>query len=558
MSASKLSTATEPADIAAGLTALHKYACSGKSDPSRFEADVAALRTQFDISVAIAARKLNSMVSLQSRLPDELWCMAWQDLPLADRLSVTRACHAWRTLAVGCPRVWSLIDFYSEVHGSDCTCPECGDLDILVRSGLVVRPPERTNFRLLDFALKRSGEAPLILHIADLLPLSNDDIYVELSTKLQPYAARIVAIRMDLGDCYRVLPLLDRIHTGALPALRVLAISCVTCKDDDDYYAHRNFISKVFRNDIALKSLEELRLPWCAYPARSWTSFRLPALQTISLTVSDADDILPLLLACPSLDVLHLTFAEDFDVGDDLSVPAHQAKILRLVRRLSDVCLTSVPEEFENVTLSSFAAPEVPLLSIGHKYEDSAYRTLQALVSHFDATEGVTLSVTTINAGLDTVIGLTTRNGRRHEVCIAGTDSITSNTWTHIPGPLPTSVVLDANLWSQQVRFKQLPRPMPNVTSVTFVNSQIWAWEYVDSVTHRALDALLFPALETVHLKGRRSDRAIASHKVVVILDVLRSPARGGPPVALYTHGIRIEGDMTELASRATVHRLDG
>ncbi|KZW00822.1 hypothetical protein EXIGLDRAFT_123165 [Exidia glandulosa HHB12029] len=292
------------------------------------------LRRQLDITLASTAQGLNPACSLQLRLPDELWCMIWQDLSLADRVSVSLVCHAWRTLALGCPRVWSSIDFDSDVHGKSC---KCSDLGWLARRKC--RQPKRVNFHLLDIALEHCKEAQLTLHSVDSVDYSIDleSVYREYFAKLQPYAGRIAAIRMDLDDCPAVLPFLNHIHTDSLPSLRILSLSCRRCPHDD--YDYR--CGDVLPSDNALPRLEELSLPPCSRWTRPWTSS--PALRAVSCPIDNTDDILSILHACPALEILHLTFVQSVQSdSEDLETMAciHSAvalsEMLRHVRRLPD------------------------------------------------------------------------------------------------------------------------------------------------------------------------------------------------------------------------------
>ncbi|KZW04303.1 hypothetical protein EXIGLDRAFT_758595 [Exidia glandulosa HHB12029] len=60
------------------------------------------------------------------RLPNELWCLIWSQLPQEDRIRVSQVCSDWRSLALSSPAVWSDLIFITSRHASHlCTCHDC-------------------------------------------------------------------------------------------------------------------------------------------------------------------------------------------------------------------------------------------------------------------------------------------------------------------------------------------------------------------------------------------------------------------------------------------------
>ncbi|EJD45040.1 hypothetical protein AURDEDRAFT_184880 [Auricularia subglabra TFB-10046 SS5] len=59
----------------------------------------------------------NAQLSLQDRLPPELWLDIWKRLSMVDRFSVSHVSSRWRQLSTQCPDLWTSIDCYTE-HNS--------------------------------------------------------------------------------------------------------------------------------------------------------------------------------------------------------------------------------------------------------------------------------------------------------------------------------------------------------------------------------------------------------------------------------------------------------
>ncbi|KZW00835.1 hypothetical protein EXIGLDRAFT_694798 [Exidia glandulosa HHB12029] len=521
------------AGLDASLAELQATVGSGGGSPSQFEDDAVRLRAQLDIAISEAAQRRNAALSLQSRVPDEVWCIAWQDLPLADRVAVSHACRAWRTLSLASPRVWSFIDFFCDLHNADCQCSVCEQANVfLTHHGFRgTRIQAKTNFRLLELALLRSRAAPLVIHIRDSR-YANEHVYVELfATVLRHHAARITMIDMQLWDTSTVLPTVDLLHS--LPSLRSISVTCMTCLHND----HQQVDSyPIFEQVVDLPQLERLSLPACAV-WRPAADLSLPSARRVSLTEYDAKNILLILRALPQLDTLRLNFDEE-TLTDSVPSPGAISQILVLVRRISHVYLYHIPTMLENVVVACFAAAELSTLSLEFDhYSPASANTIRTLASHFDSSESVVLSCTPEQSE-DMVIELLSTRGKRREVRFPATtcNMHAGEIWSCIPASLPSAVVTDSDFWSRVLEHETHPAPMPKVAGVTFVNAQAhvgWtkAW--------RLTEASLYPALKILEIRGRDSDSVVTAESVVELLDSLRS--RGGPRITLTTDGIHIE-----------------
>ncbi|KZW00834.1 hypothetical protein EXIGLDRAFT_830479 [Exidia glandulosa HHB12029] len=529
---------------------VHNVALDRDSDASRFELDAAVLRNQFNVAVALAARRRNQVHSMQSRLPNELWLILWQGLELADRVSVSCVCHAWRALALESTRLWGFIDFHSNLHSGYCDCEECQDAAaIVVEKGVRgCRIPARTNLPLVELALTRSKLSPLEIWILDIPERSNKDVYRTLSISLLPHAARITGIYIVARDLDTLVILTHRLPD--LLSLRTLRVTCLACKDSGTESHGASPISNAFVSP----HLEELVLSPCTYwdPA-GFVSH--PALRIIAFTLYVADQLIPLLTASPNLDTLVLRLNH---VGEDfLASSEGQGHVLPLVRRIPHVYLTALPTKLEDATVSSFAAAEQEhfVMQLCERGSPST-RTLRALAGHFnsqsDDFQSDNISISWAREREESAIELRSAQGKRREIRFLETDgrSTAQAIWDSVPAVLPRTFIADTFWWYFILEFSPFPKPMPNVTRVAFLHAEASMGCWRPSMRLSA-GTSLFPALESIELCSEGEEIAISTEVLVVLVNALRSP--DGPPCTLITRGIRIEGDTTELASRVNI-----
>lgn len=276
-------------------------------------------------------------------LPDELWCMIWSHLSTEDRVRVTHVCSAWRQLAVGTPRLWCSLDFFSSRHDGDCDCGRCRflhdedavcdrcDDDLLIG---------RSNLVLVTALLPRSQQLPLHLHVDTPHYETDEEALHELAVALVAHAHRLEVIYIYSQDEQTVLRLLNGLGP-TLPALRVL----------DCNIAH--FPSLVKAMPVTLPCLQTvaLRDGYGYVDSEDYADVpSFPSVHTLHIRVTNQDDLESYLNTFPSVQHLHVTVAK----AAMRTAPAIPLSGRTNARSISSLHVYDVSPSYEDVVLAFF------------------------------------------------------------------------------------------------------------------------------------------------------------------------------------------------------------
>ncbi|KZV92826.1 hypothetical protein EXIGLDRAFT_692377 [Exidia glandulosa HHB12029] len=234
------------------------------------------------------------------RLPDEVWFMVWQDLPLVDRLRVTHVCHDWRRLALGTPLIWCDIDLWVYRHPDACKCDDCS-----LTPGL---HPMLSNARLVRHVLSLSQKLPLYVTFGDRdtvfeLGFSSEcrDAVKVLVGALEPHAGRIAALHGTLASPFVMTMFFESV--SAFP--RLVSMSVTTSNPEA-------LGVPLYRTVVSFPQLRTLHI------TGGWANWLLdnqvfPAVATLRVTFAWTNATLALIRACPSIECLELWIPDRID-----------------------------------------------------------------------------------------------------------------------------------------------------------------------------------------------------------------------------------------------------
>ncbi|KZV99740.1 hypothetical protein EXIGLDRAFT_831281 [Exidia glandulosa HHB12029] len=243
-------------------------------------------------------------------LPPEIWCMVWQDMSFDDRVSATHVSRYWRHVARSCPRLWTHLQFYSTVHHVECECAICGPYELDTRA--IWKQPGKTNYQLVLNALPLSGSLPVHLDV-HVSPFYSDhglleDFGMDIQNSDSGAADRLASLQVVFDDPDTLMWLLSGL--GSLPSLTSLITRAVTSE------AIRFSHVRAWRNNaIHLPSLRTLVLDNMRWqcPDRQWP-IHLPSLEYLTCPLTDPDEVVRVLDACPALKTLLIVVpSEDQD-----------------------------------------------------------------------------------------------------------------------------------------------------------------------------------------------------------------------------------------------------
>ncbi|KZV99737.1 hypothetical protein EXIGLDRAFT_831279 [Exidia glandulosa HHB12029] len=295
-------------------------------------------------------------MSLSPRLPPELWCMAWETMSFADRVSVSHVSRIWRQLSIHCPRLWTQLDFFSSVHGMECDCDPCSHA--YADPASLTKPPGATNRSLIVEVARRSGKLPLSLNMV-VGPLCSDmNLLEDFAADLHDIGAadRLVSLRVVFDDqdalrCFlynlRSLPVLRTIHTEALP---------VDFRRSLDAHAwHDNYIE--------LPALQRMVLDCMCWKMKFNDEFipvALPSLESLVCELDDPEEVSLALDACPALHTLAVRVRpyDEADTADDFDWRLDQdSHILRRLSQIRRIAVTGVTPASELWAVENFSRP---------------------------------------------------------------------------------------------------------------------------------------------------------------------------------------------------------
>lgn len=498
---------------------------------SGFDDIVSEVRVRVGLELSAIARQRNETRSLQGRLPDELWCVAWRDLPLEDRIAVTRVCHKWRALALACPRVWCRLDMCSSLHSENCACQNCPDPRSMSERLYLTHPTPLANLHLIDLVLPWSKSLPLALEVFDNARTSDGPVYEHLANSLQPHVGRIASIELRFVDHYLVQEFLG--FFPALPALRTLTTTCFyACVHKDFPFAPQSFVER----HIDMPALEFLSLdrsltwPWAQTFALS-----LPSLRMVTCTVGGMEDLLALLHACPRLSHIQLQLHNGFDAASADHAQLVEARAALF--RAREIVVRGVRHAIAAQVLSVFDAPTADKLFFFYSDRPSA-AALQALPGHLT---GTTFLACAIDRALDFIVlqfgGGDPRKIR--SVAFPWTETVLGELWSDVPHDVPRALNVEGAVWRMLAAHV---RPMPQVQFLTLVLDGGPGELSVHPPPG------VFPALRRVSLEARAA-LTVSAQSVAALHHALREGCM--EPIVIALKNVRFRGDQASRVTRA-------
>ncbi|KZV97606.1 hypothetical protein EXIGLDRAFT_832741 [Exidia glandulosa HHB12029] len=537
-------TGSIPADSSVDRTLdqLRLAARDAAHGSAEFEQDVSNLRSRIDNELARVSNARNSALSLQARLPDELWCLAWQDLPLIDRLAILRVCRAWRTLALRSPIIWSTLDVNLDLHHPDCHCEPCRDdrqdfrKRYLAMNAIAIRST-KTNLHLIPRALFLGQNVPLTIHVSDIASESNDDSYEYLGQHLFLHTHRLRTLHLDLQDSWVVQQLLEAV--GDLNALQTFSVTC----SGEPCNVHEPH--QIATRAIACPRLQYLRLPKCLLWQQGFED-SMTALRDLWCGVQSVSEIAFILEACVNLSYLTLDLHDELDHLDELvPIPASLRLLVHeRARTLKDIAFRGVTSRNESDIVGIFAIAEIETLSfIYDLHHAPTSQAVEQITGRFQSP--IVLSCTASAKGPYHRISLLARTtGPTRAISQKSDPLLLRQTWGYFSKCLPQGVVVAGSCWRALHADEWQGDPMPNTFMFSMLVSVVEELADLPLVHHH------FPQLKLVCIRGSAASEAIIPvESIIAVVDSLVAP--GSFLDSLLVQQIRIEGDDTALRRKA-------
>ncbi|KZW01343.1 hypothetical protein EXIGLDRAFT_830085 [Exidia glandulosa HHB12029] len=521
---------------------LHEAEINLSYDAKKFDDKTVELRARFNAELALAARQRNAAQSLQPRIPDELWCMAWQDLPLADRFAITRVCQAWRSISMGEPLVWSFIEVVMDLHSPECDCARCTvgfkERHFPLRSYL----PANSNLHLVPRALELGRTNFIILQVTDKASFSENEAHTYLGQVLHPHSHRLTALYLEFVDSRGVSFFFDAV--SSFPALRILDLSCKAgslCSHPKRPLAPRK---------LHLPILQELLLPRCIMCLADRLTQGddclpdfLPSLRILSCAATSARHVVRLLGACSMLSKLDLEFRPSLQETEDFGMSSSELYNARqTARRLSKVTICGITPTNESLILAVFSVPEINVLRL--RYTSGEGPSLGALRDV--ATPFADGHITCACVGTDAyhIIILTLDTSKTRQFIQKPNTDALRRTWRVLGPDTSPDLIVDCKLWPTLLGDPALPLSIPNIWSFTVRVDD--AEDLVPFLCAQQARPDLFPGLQGVIVQG-------TSGRLTVKACVLRAATQSLIPARGYLRflgfpGITIQGEDAELS----------
>ncbi|EJD45007.1 hypothetical protein AURDEDRAFT_124879 [Auricularia subglabra TFB-10046 SS5] len=111
-----------PHDVSAGLAQLVRQALGNPAacSSTALLANISSLRRCVENAISANITAHNVCAS-GFHLPDDVWSLVWEYLPLEDLLSASRVCRTWRAVALANSRLWAQLS----LHARDGWDPRC-------------------------------------------------------------------------------------------------------------------------------------------------------------------------------------------------------------------------------------------------------------------------------------------------------------------------------------------------------------------------------------------------------------------------------------------------
>ena len=447
-------------------------------------------------SIAVFLHEHNRVVAAQNALPDELLCMVFQHLPMADRFGITRVCRDWRSSAIDCPTLWTEVEFYASTHENHCDCDLCeADERNATCDGCGRRVPDQlNNLDAVRTLISRSAQLPLMV---DITVLGKAQIS-EIAKMLWPIAPRIQQLHLTLDEP-ELLGAFFR-HFDALPMLRALVVFTGLEQEQGDL--GDGGASYVFLDPLQLPSLHHIEIEGPYWFDRSEIFNKmLPAAEFLRVPVNSLSDIgRSLRIAGLLLRRVH------FQINDEPLDETPATEIITDVRqRLNLISLDSIiiSDLYETDTLSIVALLHVPAIpDIWLRYRSDSPVSPEALQIFQDVLAPTSISW---QADGEDSYTLTVANKTGHKRRLTYfTDQLELPDDEVVWGSIATLqsveiMVIDGTIWQENI--SSLP-PCPSLGELT-----ICFWEDIEFydvlVRHPNTDERwVTTSLSTIRLKG--------------------------------------------------------
>ncbi|KZV98408.1 hypothetical protein EXIGLDRAFT_763558 [Exidia glandulosa HHB12029] len=573
-------------------TAFSAMALPDADAPSILQEYKDAARLCLDRSLAVALRTRNIAASQQSLLPQEVWCLVWQELPLFQRVRVTHVCHFWRTVGLASHQLWRNVDICPAAAASDARSeaefyPNSDLEDDYVeghtfplnqaQSNVATMTTVRTSIQMLEEILPRSGSLKFHLVIQARMDGYGDYSSRHLARIVKPHVERLSSLHIAFSDTDCATVFLQEVQP--FPALRVLTTEFV--KENHRPLHNSKFNLKNFgRRDEedAFPVLETLVLdtPLAWLAKNDSYCHNLPTLRSATVAVSGTTGLMSLLHHCQALKTLHvLAAAGEPDPAASWHPPyfgispednPHRDRrgyyneerstnklysgdiVRRTASQIRNLNISGITPAAESALFAVFTGPGLSLcrkVAVGYVDEPGS-AGLAALFEawsparvHFSYTNtGATFNVTAWDAPAD---------GRRKRLsvpCHAAYDTL-ARIWEHLSLDAITEMTVDAVLW---MFITHGMAHMPHLASVTLLVRSAKSPVIPSSRVYfdPARTDGPFAPIKAMQLDGPSSGLPMSVETVVAIICSASTTPRGARNSALETRYTRRKREPTE------------
>lgn len=331
---------------------------------------------------------------------DEVLLMVWGLLGQMSKLSVSKTCRRWRSVAIVNRSLWTSLEFFSTTHGIGCRCRCCWSC-----KGTVTRCTHgRTNVHLAELLLKRGGDLPVSVKVRfergycrfDLFGGTTDSILEMTAMEylggiLARHAYRLRKLKIVTVDGQLPGVLLD--SCGAFPILSRLRIryigsegsrtACSNTYRQDEWPYAADVRALVFNQSLTANLLHTFEVSdyWTYH---TWSFLNL---RRVTVPIRTCRDLFVLLDTHRDLEYAHLSFKYYYyagrwqpeDIGSERSDGHILERQFRLPRVLFLSCFGMIGEQARKVV-----SPAVDSTIVVHGDslpQDLAFRTWEMFMT---------------------------------------------------------------------------------------------------------------------------------------------------------------------------------
>lgn len=468
-------------------------------------------------------------------LPDDIWYIVWDSLPMDDRLAVSRVCKYWRSLALSSPRLWSELDFFDTSHGADCECETCEGMrryDIGCHN-CCGEEVGSTNLRTIRELLSRSLQVPLSLSITVIEDNGFDSHSAwHLLHALKPHAARIQRLSFSDASSQYIAEFF-----AAFPSLPALT----SCTSDQD--------NLQFVKPIDLPSLQRLKTSDRLYHSGNRNSGLLsfPAVTYLDFVPNLLTHFEWMLEAVPNATTLRLSVHYPLD-----TTAQNVQRVRDLASKIEHVHICGSRTRYDDHLLAIFRDPRRQTLTFDYSVDaaESAPGALNILADL--EPPDIELSISSIPKEYSTctwvtLAGTDSRGLRRSVGCPV---TAVEQAWKHLSPASASALSIDAALCSSLVQ----PGAFPACASARRLTLDLTDNRFVE--TREPDSTPCFPALSTLVLRKRDGPqgRVTIAHLIAVVHQLR---GKDDPLQELVLQHVEIEGDpdcLRNIAKTLTRH----